>query len=123
MGAQGHRYGRAYWKKLTVPVSPNVLAWRLGEHGVLLHIPVGEFLGQIARHLPCPQMLPWAARYFSLRPELRLWTAVAQEQPLRALRDAARDLYCGVLRETWTFLHILTTAEGLHRAGLMRYER
>lgn len=115
-------YGLAYWKKLAVPISPDVLAWRLGEHGVLLYISEGEFFRQIARHLPGQQTLPWAARYFSLRPELRFWAAVAQEQPLRAVRDAARDLYCGALREAWNFLAVLAAAEGLRRAGLVRYE-
>lgn len=67
-------------------------------------------------------MLPWAPRYFSLRPELRLWAAVAQEQPLRAVRDAAQNLYCGVLREPWNFLAVLAAAEGLRRARLVRYE-
>lgn len=115
-------YGLAYWKKLSVPVNPDVLAWRLSKHGVLLYLPEEKFFGQIARHLPGPQMLPWAAKYLSLRPELRLWTAVAQEQPLRAVRDAARELYGGVLRETWNFLAVLAMTEGLRRAGLMRYE-
>lgn len=115
-------YGLGFWKKLSEPISPDVLAWRPGEYGVLLYIHEEEFFRQLAGHLPGPQMLPWAARYFSLRSELRLSTAVAQEQPLRAVRDAARDLYCGVLRETWNFLGVLAAAENLRRAGLVRYE-